>query len=569
MSENHLVVLYDDLKQGIADFGEVDKAIENAQTYMNTLSDSVSAINDIHGCMGESTAAIEKCQIILENWKTQNKFLIDACNSIITTFTDAEGNIIKDTTKIDDTSLIDPILKLFDETPSLEDANIYDNKQAYIDDGGLLQPETGAETSRKTWNKIFHDPDEGEGEVDNAKLELTETGAEISSGVESKIPEDEQTETTPEETKPKTIPDETNPEEVQPRVDDSNNSGNPGNNSSNGGNPGSNLSNGGNPGNNTSISGKQQKRSTEDKIEETKKENSTETTKKQEDRKTTEDTKKNNDQTQESGEKPAQDTNKDNGQSQESAQKPAQDTNKDNGQAQNNEQQPTQTAQQPAQEAVQQVAQDNTNNVQNPQPAPSYTTGNQYGGAYSGTGAAPAPTHQGNLNGPEQTAADPNGTDGTSGTNEAGNTNDNNSSTGTNTTIGTQPGNDSGIATTKHTTITPTSSKIETTSTDKSSSGGNVAIPIVAGLAAAAAAGVGAKIYLDKKNEDEDEEDGTAEEWEGDFETEDQPVEQVLDNTDDFGYQAQTATENVDLEASTDTGNGYQAISFDDISETH
>ena len=133
------------------------------------------------------------------------------------------------------------------------------------------------------------------------------------------------------------------------------------------------------------------------------------------------------------------------------------------------------------------------------------------------------------------------------------------------TTVATAYG--AGTATTKHTTITPSSSKIETTSTNKASSGGNVAIPIVAGLAAAAAAGVGAKIYLDKKNEDED--DATAEEWEGDFETEDQVEEQVLDNSDDFGYQAQTATDNIALDTSNDSGNGYQAISFDDISETH
>ena len=93
------------------------------------------------------------------------------------------------------------------------------------------------------------------------------------------------------------------------------------------------------------------------------------------------------------------------------------------------------------------------------------------------------------------------------------------------------------------------------------------AIPIVAGLAAAAAAGVGAKIYLDKKNEDDDDYEEATEGWEGDFEAEDTPEEQVLDNSDDFGYQAQTATENVALETGTD--NGYQAISFDDISETH
>ena len=117
----------------------------------------------------------------------------------------------------------------------------------------------------------------------------------------------------------------------------------------------------------------------------------------------------------------------------------------------------------------------------------------------------------------------------------------------------------------------------------KSSSGSSKVIPIIAGLSAAGAAGVGAKIILDKKSDKDINED---DEWKdnndgfiGDqfIEGNQSEEDQYLDSSDEFTYKTDIEPHENDLleednfedVTEEEEVQGYQAIDFNDITETH
>lgn len=120
--------------------------------------------------------------------------------------------------------------------------------------------------------------------------------------------------------------------------------------------------------------------------------------------------------------------------------------------------------------------------------------------------------------------------------------------------------------------------------TTKSSSGGNKVVPIIAGVAAAGAAGVGAKVFLDKKTNNDISDD----DWEESEEYTDSGSDldldgdykdnSTLDSSDEFTYKADIDEDYSDEDIEEDNFSdvteeeevqGYQAINFNDISETH
>lgn len=124
---------------------------------------------------------------------------------------------------------------------------------------------------------------------------------------------------------------------------------------------------------------------------------------------------------------------------------------------------------------------------------------------------------------------------------------------------------------------TETEDPLPTPVTKKSSSGNKV-VPIIAGVAAAGAAGVGAKVFLDKKSgntiDDENWEESGDEYNEDAFDEEDK----LLDSSDEFTYKTDldedyintdTGEDNFSDVTEEDEVQGYQAINFNDISETH
>ncbi len=111
----------------------------------------------------------------------------------------------------------------------------------------------------------------------------------------------------------------------------------------------------------------------------------------------------------------------------------------------------------------------------------------------------------------------------------------------------------------------------------RKSTSGNKVVPIIAGVAAAGAAGVGAKVILDKKSGDDDIESH----WINQEEYDENNIDyhdNVLDSTDEFTYKTDIEDTYSDEDYADDTFGevseeedvqGYQAINFNDISETH
>lgn len=110
----------------------------------------------------------------------------------------------------------------------------------------------------------------------------------------------------------------------------------------------------------------------------------------------------------------------------------------------------------------------------------------------------------------------------------------------------------------------------------RKSTSGNKVVPIIAGVAAAGAAGVGAKVILDKKTSNDIDDDWDIQEEE----TEETPYteDNMLDSSDEFTYKTDIEDTYSDVDYADDTFGevsededvqGYQAINFNDISETH
>ncbi len=110
----------------------------------------------------------------------------------------------------------------------------------------------------------------------------------------------------------------------------------------------------------------------------------------------------------------------------------------------------------------------------------------------------------------------------------------------------------------------------------RKSTSGNKVVPIIAGVAAAGAAGVGAKVILDKKTNNDIDDDWDIQEEDTTETT--YTEDNMLDSSDEFTYKTDIEDTYSDVDYADDTFGevseeedvqGYQAINFNDISETH
>ena len=68
-------------------------------------------------------------------------------------------------------------------------------------------------------------------------------------------------------------------------------------------------------------------------------------------------------------------------------------------------------------------------------------------------------------------------------------------------------------------------------------------VPVIAGVASAGLAGIGTKVILDKKEKDDDKEEDEEETFSGDYETAGETSENLLDSSDDIGFDPETIIE--------------------------